>query len=245
MLWGLFQYERKVSVAHFLVKRHENEDNEPLKAKAPMHFSVGFRRFTARPIYSQDCKSSKFKTDRYFRAGVWTFASIYSRMLVTSSTVLMFRAHKLPAAASQQLEAQDTAPNTASVRNGFPASDVLGPLVASGTLASVDPDRLLIKRVILTGAPISVSKRQAVVRHMFFRPEDVRWFKPVELWTKTGLIGHIQGAHGTKGYMKCVFDGHIKNHDTVCMSLYKRQYPPFDPRDFGEMPETFNGTAGY
>eukprot|EP00466_Bigelowiella_natans_P000630 jgi/Bigna1/125976/aug1.1_g684 len=197
----------------------------------------------------QDCKSSKFKTDRYFRTGVWTFASIYCRMLVTSSTVLMFRAHKLPPASSDESGGENlnnnNNNNNTAVKIGYPATDVLGPLVASGTLASVDPDRLLIKRIILTGAPISVSKRQAVVRHMFFRPEDVRWFKPVELWTKTGLIGHIQGAHGTKGYMKCTFDGHIKNHDTVCMSLYKRQYPPFDPRDFGEMPETFNGTAGY
>jgi len=163
--------------------------------------------------------------------GVWAFASIYSRIVMTPSTVLMFRAHELPLPAEAEVME--------------PSNDELPPLVASGTLASVDPDRLLIKRILLTGAPLSVSKRTAVVRHMFFQPEDVRWFKPVELWTKHGLIGHIRGAHGTKGYMKCDFDGHIKNHDTVCMSLYKRQFPPFDSRDFGEIPETFNGTAGH
>jgi len=69
MLWGLFLYERKVSILHYLIKRHDNEDDLPVKSKAPMHFSVGFRRFTARPIYTQDCKSNKFKTDRFLRTG--------------------------------------------------------------------------------------------------------------------------------------------------------------------------------
>lgn len=67
---------------------------------------------------------------------------------------------------------------------------------------------------------------------MFFNGDDIRWFKPVEIWTKYGMTGHIKEPRGTKGYMKCLFDGFIKNHDTVCMSLYKRQYPPFNPREF-------------
>ncbi|GAB5367097.1 hypothetical protein AAMO2058_001200300 [Amorphochlora amoebiformis] len=225
MIWGLYQYERKVSVSHFLVKRHENEDSEPVRGKAPMVFSVGFRRFIARPIYSQDCKSNKFKVDRFLHPGVWAFASVYSRMLLTSATCLLFRASEqgVPVEAGSV----DGSAGALSIEKAME-----GPLVASGTLASIDPDRLLIKRVLLTGAPISVSKRMAVVRHMFYKPEDVRWFKPVELYTKHGLIGHILDAHGTKGYMKCNFDGHIKNHDTVCMSLYKRQYPPFNARNF-------------
>lgn len=32
--------------------------------------------------------------------------------------------------------------------------------------------------------------------------------------------------------MKCTFDGHTKNHDIVCMSLCKRQFPPFGPSAF-------------
>merc|ERR1719492_272482 len=98
-------------------------------------------------------------------------------------------------------------------------------LVASGKLASVDAHRVVIDRVILTGYPIRVHKKRAVVRYMFWNPNDIRWFKPVELCTKLGLRGKIEEPVGTKGYMKCFFNGHIKGHDTVCMHLYKREFP--------------------
>ena len=36
-------------------------------------------------------------------------------------------------------------------------------------------------QVILTGHPIRVRKKFAVVKHMFYDPMDVRWFKPAEM----------------------------------------------------------------
>jgi pre-rRNA-processing protein TSR1 len=104
-----------------------------------------------------------------------------------------------------------------------------GQILASGTLDSIDPDRVLIKRIILTGYPMRVSKRRAVVRYMFFAPEDVRWFKPVSLWTKFGLQGRIDEPVGTHGLFKATFSGVVKQCDTVCLSLYKRQFPRFQP----------------
>jgi pre-rRNA-processing protein TSR1 len=37
-----------------------------------------------------------------------------------------------------------------------------------------------------------VHKTKAVVRFMFHTPEDVRWFRPVEVWTKAGRRGRIR-----------------------------------------------------
>lgn len=70
-----------------------------------------------------------------------------------------------------------------------------------------------------------VHKTKAVVRFMFHNPDDIRWFKPVEVWTKHGRRGRITEAIGTHGAMKCRFDGPVQQRDSVCMSLFKRVFP--------------------
>ena len=64
--------------------------------------------------------------------------------------------------------------------------------MSAGALRSTDPDRVVLKKVVLTGFPVKVHKKKAVVRWMFHAPEDVRWFRPVDLWTKHGRQGRIK-----------------------------------------------------
>lgn len=56
-----------------------------------------------------------------------------------------------------------------------------------------------------------------------------QWFQPAGLSTKHGLQGNIIQSVGDHGVMKCLFNAPIKQHDTVCLPLYKRVFPKFAP----------------
>lgn len=60
-----------------------------------------------------------------------------------------------------------------------------------------------------------------------------QWFMPAGITTKHGLQGNIIQSVGDHGVMKCLFNAPIKQHDTVCLSLYKRVFPKFAPVDAG------------
>lgn len=202
---GLLKHESKVSVLHFSVKKHETYDT-PIKSKEELIFHVGFRQFVGRPIFSSEfINTDKNKMERFLHAGRFSVASIYAPISFPPlPSIILKRA------------GEDTAPVVAAV----------------GSLKTVDPDRIILKRVILTGYPQRVSKRKASVRHMFYNPEDVKWFKPVELYTKRGLRGRIKEPVGTHGTMKCLLNGVLEQRDTVCMNLFKRAYPKWPTHHF-------------
>ncbi len=212
LVWALFRHEHKVSVLHMNVKRHDEFDL-PIKGKDPMHIQVGFRRFIGRPIYSTIVPGGdKTMVNRFMPRGKFVLASVYGRVMFPPASVLMF---------------------PAEVLGTYKREFEFNPLAISGTLVSCDPSRLLIKRSVLTGYPVHTHKMHAVVRHMFHNADDVKWFMKVDLWTKEGLKGHITEPRGLHGLFKCTFDGVVRANDTICISIYKRQFPPWNPNLFG------------
>ncbi|CAD6334829.1 unnamed protein product [Miscanthus lutarioriparius] len=194
---GLFQHESKMSVLHFSIKKHDSYE-APIKSKEPLIFNVGFRQFTARPLFSSDnINCNKHKMERFLHHGRFSVASVYAPISFPPLPLIVLKN-----------------------RDGEQPA-----IAAIGTLKSVDPDQIILKKIVLTGYPQRVSKLKAIVRYMFHNPDDVKWFKPVELWTKHGRRGRIKETVGTHGAMKCIFNSSIQQHDTVCMSLYKRAYP--------------------
>lgn len=195
---GLLQHESKMSVLHFSVKKSEGY-TDPIKSKELLVFHTGFRRHHTRPIFStDDLNMDKHKFERFLHPGRFSIASIFAPISFPTLPLIVFKESDQPEGAS---------------------------VVATGSLRSVDPDRVILKKIVLSGYPLRVQKRKAVVRFMFHNPEDVRWFRPLELWTKYGRRGRIKEPVGTHGSMKCVFDGVVQQRDAVCINLYKRVYP--------------------
>ncbi|KAA0162295.1 hypothetical protein FNF31_03337 [Cafeteria roenbergensis] len=191
--------------------------SDPVKSKDELEFHIGFRAIDARPVFSsRSTAGGRHQARRWMPASGFAMASILAPVAFPPLPVLSYRRRPLPA--------------------GAPAG-ALGPaeLVATGSVIGADPHQLLLKRTLLTGAPIRSKKRWAVVRSMFFNPEDVMWFRPVELHTKHGAKGRIRDSVGTHGLFKANFNRPVPQHDTVCLPLWKRVFPKFGTVSYGQL----------
>ncbi|XP_066992121.2 pre-rRNA-processing protein TSR1 homolog [Anabrus simplex] len=210
VLYGMLPHEQKISLLNVVLKQPSCITHQPIKSKEQLVFHCGYRRFRACPIFSQHTNGSKHKYERYFQPDATVVASMFAPIMFPPCSVIAFK------------EKEDGTQD----------------LVATGSVLSVNPDRIVAKRVVLSGHPFKVHKRSAVVRFMFFNREDIDWFKPVELRTKYGRRGHIREPLGTHGHMKCVFDGQLKSQDTVLMCLYKRVFPKWTYEPYLESPRS-------
>ncbi|KAL1498358.1 hypothetical protein ABEB36_009170 [Hypothenemus hampei] len=195
VLMGLYPHEQKMSIINVVLRRTQNH-GYPIKSKERLIFQCGFRRFANNPIFSQHTNGHKHKFERFFHPDSTVVATFYAPVQFPPAPVLCYK-------------------------------EVLGTLilVATGNVMSCDPDRLIIKRAVLSGHPLKIYKKSAIIRFMFFNREDIAYFKSCTLRTKMGRTGHIKEPLGTHGHMKCVFDGQLQSQDTVLLNLYKRVYP--------------------
>ncbi|GJN88836.1 hypothetical protein Rhopal_001807-T1 [Rhodotorula paludigena] len=213
-LFGLLKHEHKYSIMHFTVQRN-TENSDTVRSKDPLVLQQGFRRFVINPIFSQHTmrnggkgSNNVHKFERFLRHGInASIATAYLPITFGNSPSLLLR---VP---------------TTSPDDEHASPDQGIHLIGTGALLSSDATRITAKRVILTGHPFKVHKKTATIRYLFFNRDDVEYFKPVQLRTKGGRIGHIREALGTHGYFKAGFDGPISQLDTICLTLYKRCFP--------------------
>ena len=173
-----------------------------------MLVQLGFRRLICNPIYSTNTRkgtNNVHKSTRFFQPHSITTATAFLPIQYSPSPVLMF-----PVPPSLAMSPNDDV----SLPSFFDAESIPR-LIATGSVMSVDPNRVLAKKIILTGHPFKIHKRTATIRFMFWNPEDIAWFQPIEIVTKYGRKGHIKESLGTHGYMKVMFDGPIGAQDTV------------------------------
>uniref|UniRef100_A0AAG5DAF7 Pre-rRNA-processing protein TSR1 homolog n=1 Tax=Anopheles atroparvus TaxID=41427 RepID=A0AAG5DAF7_ANOAO len=202
IVYGLLPHEHQMSVMNVCLKRTPNS-TIPIKSKEQLIVQCGFRRFAVNPIFSQHTNGDKFKYERFFRPGMTVVATFFAPIQFPPAPVVCFR------------ENPDTSLS----------------MVASGSVLTCNPDRVVLKRTVLSGHPFKINRKSATIRYMFFNPEDIAYFKPCKLRTKLGRMGHIKESLGTHGHMKCIFDSQLKSHDTVQLYLYKRVFPKWKYED--------------
>lgn len=121
ILFGLLPHEYKMSVLNVVLKRTPNFDL-PIESKERLIFQCGYRRFTSNPIFSQHTNGQKHKFERFFQPESTAVATFYGRIQFPPAPVLCFKEE-----------------------NGNLV------LVATGSLLSVNPERIILKRIVLSG----------------------------------------------------------------------------------------------
>ncbi|KAL7677898.1 hypothetical protein ACOME3_004128 [Neoechinorhynchus agilis] len=192
---SLFPHEEKLGVCNYLLSRNSRDDNEVIESGDPLLFYSGFRKFETRPIFSE---SSTYGT-----------VHRHVKFLGNGATVV----------------ASAVAPITFGPCPTLVFSVRTGNLVASGNLMNVDAGRVVVEHIVVSGRPRRINQTRAVVKGMFYNPEDVLHFKQYPLKTKFGRTGEILDCLGTQGLMKCKFNKPLKSNDVVRMHLYRRIFP--------------------
>jgi pre-rRNA-processing protein TSR1 len=199
-LTALRKHEQKWSITNCALQ-FSSQFNEPLRSKDSLLIHFGFRIVKCNPIFSEhNQRGDKHKFMRFWNpVDKFAVATVFGPICYPPCPVLCFKTTKL--------------------------GDGPAELVAFGSALMPNPNRVILKKVVLTGHLYRIHKKQAVVRFMFYNPADVLWFKPVQLRTKLGQVGNITGPLGTRGYMKCQFSNALHADDRVYLCLYKRVFP--------------------
>ncbi|CDO94321.1 unnamed protein product [Kluyveromyces dobzhanskii CBS 2104] len=199
-VYSLLKHEHKNAVVNFSIERWE-EYESPVPSSEPIIVQYGIRRYTIEPLFSSASNSPNnvHKYERFLHQNFVSVATCIAPVDFTQSPAIFFK------------------PSTTD-RKGIE-------LIGHGSFLNADHTRILAKRIILTGHPFKFHKKLVTIRYMFFRAEDVEWFKSIPLFTKSGRSGFIKESLGTHGYYKATFDGRLSAQDTVAMSLYKRVWP--------------------
>ncbi|CAI9627711.1 unnamed protein product [Alternaria burnsii] len=215
-MFSLLRHEHKRTACNYSILL-SSEHESPIKSKTEMIVQCGPRRIVINPLFSHagNTPNNVHKFSRFLHPGQSAIASFIGP-LTWGNVPLLFFTRDTP-----------SPDHPSSLR-----------LIATGTSLPPSTNRIIAKRIILTGHPYKINKRVVTVRYMFFNDGDVKWFKSLPLWTKRGRSGFIKESLGTHGYFKATFDGKISPMDAVAVSLYKRVWPRSARAWRGEMEQS-------
>lgn len=207
-MFSLLRHEHKKTAVNYLFNL-SGDHTSSIKSKEELIVQCGPRRMVINPVFSQpgSTPNDVHKHCRFVHPGQSAIATFMGPVTWGAVPVLFFKRTSPEALASED------GPNVGLS------------LIGTGTALPPSTNRVIAKRIILTGHPYHIHKKIVTIRYMFFNREDVEWFKALPLWTRRGRSGYFKEALGTHGYFKATFDGRINPQDAVGVSLYKRVFP--------------------
>ncbi|KAF9738016.1 hypothetical protein PMIN06_008489 [Paraphaeosphaeria minitans] len=215
-LYSLLRHEHKRTACNYSILLSSNYE-APVASKTEIIAQCGPRRMIINPLFSHagNTPNDVHKFDRFLHPGRSAIASFIGPITWGNVPVLYFQRPTTSAPeADSNVQPSATEPSTSPLK-----------LIATGTSLPPSLNRVIAKRIILTGHPYKINKSIVTVRYMFFNDRDVKWFKSLPLWTRRGRSGFIKESLGTHGYFKATFDGKINPMDAVAVSMYKRMWP--------------------
>lgn len=205
-VWSILRHEHKQAVLNISLTASNDYTGDPIKSKDELIIQIGSRRLHANPLFSLTATPGSNNVtlfSRFLHPGRTSVATFVGPLTWGNVPILAFK-------------------------RGDGEKD--WELVGTGSVLPADRERVLAKRIVLTGHPYKIHKRLVTVRYMFFNREDVAWFKAIPMFTKRGRLGYVKEALGTHGYFKATFDGKINPQDAVAMSKFTFSR---NPEDYG------------
>lgn len=127
ILYGMLPHEHQMCVVNAVLKRAP-DSTIPIKSKEKLLIQCGYRRYVVNPIFSAHTNGDKHKNERFFRQNETVVATFYAPIQFPPAPILCFQSQ--------------------------PDSSLK--LVANGVLLSCNPDRIVLKRIALSGHPLKV-----------------------------------------------------------------------------------------
>jgi len=119
-------------------------------------------------IPSLSCDSLLLQYERFFRPGCVTVASVYAPISYPPSPVLVFNDDVTKGGLQLALPCNKSNSPPSTPISAHTDGHIVHTLVATGTVYKVDPYRVICKKIVLSGHPLKIHQKSAVVRYLFF-----------------------------------------------------------------------------
>lgn len=144
VLWSILRHEHKQAVVNVSLTASTDYEGEAIKSKDELIFQIGSRRLHVNPLFSQaggTGPNNVAKFERFLVPGRTSVATFVGPITWGNVPVLAWK-------------------------RGDGERD--WELVGQGSFLGVDRERVVAKRIVLTGHPCKIHKKVVTVRYMFF-----------------------------------------------------------------------------